>query len=898
MATNAELIMQAMSMLEQGRSDFDTLLPLAEALISQNEFALARRVLERLAEQSIAKPEERLRVVRKRALATYKDPHLNRDLALDQALEILEEAFRLSVIPDCETLGLAGAIHRRKWEVDGAVSHLTQATACYRAGYEAWQAALARVAAGATLSAVERSNADDGYYPAINAAFLLDQLAGFDQQQADELGVASLTADLQRNSARTIREEVLTRLSSRYAEDAVYRKEDYWPLVTLAEAYFGLGRYAEAKRWLAEARKAPGMSEWEYLTTARQLVQLVRIQTGLSLTGTELEQSDAWQALLEFLGEEAAALRTLFQGKVGLALSGGGFRASLYHIGVLAKLAELDLLRHVEVISCVSGGSIIGAHYYLELRRLFDVQAQGRRDGSVTRDDYVALVQQMAADFLAGVQQNPRVQILANPFPNLKMLWSSSYSRTTRLGELYEKLIYSRVEDDKQGEVRWIDECVVNPPEQPRDFVPRRDNWKRRCKIPELILNATSLNSGHNWQFTATWMGESPLQVNPEIDGNARYRRLHYTEAPECLHKVRLGTAVGASSCVPGLFEPIALDGLFPDTMVRLVDGGVYDNQGIAGLLEQECTLLLVSDASGQLHTAADPGGGVLKPLLRTNSALMQRVRGSQYEDIKARKRSSLLRDYVYIHLQQGLDGETLDWIDCKERQAAGTATKDPKTPYGLRKDVQRLVAGIRTDLDSFTDLEAYALMTSGYRTMERSVESLQGIALDRSLPMGWKTPQWAFLQVEAGMTGEDPRLYRQLMQQLSVASGLFMKVWKLHPLLRVIRWTVIAALLLALLVLWWSYPAYQPLQGLFAWIGEKITLNGIMLTVAGLLFSYAATALLGARRGRRALALMNYRDTLRRLVVSLISSPAIALFALLHLKLFDRWFKKLGRVE
>ncbi|MCB1851190.1 MAG: hypothetical protein KDI83_10510, partial [Gammaproteobacteria bacterium] len=74
MATNAELIMQAMSMLEQGRSDFDTLLPLAEALISQNEFALARRVLERLAEQSIAKPEERLRVVRKRALATYKDP--------------------------------------------------------------------------------------------------------------------------------------------------------------------------------------------------------------------------------------------------------------------------------------------------------------------------------------------------------------------------------------------------------------------------------------------------------------------------------------------------------------------------------------------------------------------------------------------------------------------------------------------------------------------------------------------------------------------------------------------------------------------------------------------------------------------------------------------------------
>jgi predicted acylesterase/phospholipase RssA len=52
--------------------------------------------------------------------------------------------------------------------------------------------------------------------------------------------------------------------------------------------------------------------------------------------------------------------------------TGGGFRASLFHIGVLAKLAELDALRHVEVLSCVSGGSIIGAHYYLELRKLLN----------------------------------------------------------------------------------------------------------------------------------------------------------------------------------------------------------------------------------------------------------------------------------------------------------------------------------------------------------------------------------------------------------------------------------------------------------------------------------------------------------------------------------------------
>ena len=37
--------------------------------------------------------------------------------------------------------------------------------------------------------------------------------------------------------------------------------------------------------------------------------------------------------------------------KTGLALSGGGLRASLFHIGVLGRLAELDLLPAVRKAS-------------------------------------------------------------------------------------------------------------------------------------------------------------------------------------------------------------------------------------------------------------------------------------------------------------------------------------------------------------------------------------------------------------------------------------------------------------------------------------------------------------------------------------------------------------------
>ena len=47
--------------------------------------------------------------------------------------------------------------------------------------------------------------------------------------------------------------------------------------------------------------------------------------------------------------------------KIGIALSGGGFRASLFHLGVLRRIAELGWLARVDAISGVSGGSIIAA---------------------------------------------------------------------------------------------------------------------------------------------------------------------------------------------------------------------------------------------------------------------------------------------------------------------------------------------------------------------------------------------------------------------------------------------------------------------------------------------------------------------------------------------------------
>ncbi|WP_369830879.1 patatin-like phospholipase family protein, partial [Mycobacterium sp. 1245852.3] len=47
--------------------------------------------------------------------------------------------------------------------------------------------------------------------------------------------------------------------------------------------------------------------------------------------------------------------------RIGLALSGGGFRATAFGLGCLRALADRDLLRHVRVVSGISGGSLLAA---------------------------------------------------------------------------------------------------------------------------------------------------------------------------------------------------------------------------------------------------------------------------------------------------------------------------------------------------------------------------------------------------------------------------------------------------------------------------------------------------------------------------------------------------------
>src|SRR5260221_8603019 len=72
------------------------------------------------------------------------------------------------------------------------------------------------------------------------------------------------------------------------------------------------------------------------------------------------------RALFPFCAKFPAGADTMNRGnnrKIGLALSGGGSRAIAFHLGCLKALNELGLLDRVNVISTISGGSVIGAYY-------------------------------------------------------------------------------------------------------------------------------------------------------------------------------------------------------------------------------------------------------------------------------------------------------------------------------------------------------------------------------------------------------------------------------------------------------------------------------------------------------------------------------------------------------
>jgi hypothetical protein len=356
----------------------------------------------------------------------------------------------------------------------------------------------------------------------------------------------------------------------------------------------------------------------------------------------------------------------------------------------------------------------LGALYYLELQKDLATKPDGAcpPDGDsprMARESYIEVMRRVHTRLEGALQRDIRTAAMVRSIPRFLS------DRTARTGRLIDKALYTTGD----APPRKMRELAFEPAGE-KNFNPKHHNWRREAKVPILILNATVLNTGHNWQFTATWMGEAPTCIEPAIDASDRLRRLYYErDKVPCAHKdTLLSTAVAASAAVPGLFRPIVLAQLYHDhPFVRLSDGGVHDNQGVFGLMEQDCSIMIISDGSGQLPVRISPPWIFFGVLQRTSDILMDAVRRNAYRILALRRRTRRLRDLRFIHLKKGLPTRDVTWVG--GAKAMSDAVPETGEKPGLHEQAQRALAAIRTDLDRFSPNECHALMYAGYRITE-----------------------------------------------------------------------------------------------------------------------------------------------------------------------------------
>ncbi len=722
----------------------------------------------------------------------YKDTSLSSYFKYDKAINILRSDCELDRTQSCESLGMAGAIYKYKWKFDHQIQNLYMSLSYYEKGYRIWTNA---IAAG--------KDTDYGY-TAINYAFVCEMIVSQFLGRFNSSETISEEIVGRFNTALAVRRLVLTTYITDINADIPIPKtslQQDWQFATLAEAYFGLRMYKQALYFIREYTKRQELI-WRIRSFTQQLYQLAGFQclqkkhddggknTFNQSAVDQQKQNECLAAISdENTGQTYPEDFAEKKGrKKGIALSGGGFRAALFEIGALAALAETGELQDVEVISCVSGGSIIGTYYYLHLKALLE----SKTDAEISNQDYINMVKEIERDFLKAVQCNLRMKIFTNLFDNLRMVFSKTYSRSYRLGTLYQKYFYlplfNKNRTDKKTKL-YMDDLKIYPKGNPK-FNMSLHNWERVNKVPQLILNATCLNTGHNWQFTASWMGEPPAYLSKSFDVKKRLRRMYYGDAPGKYKQFAVGNAVAASSCVPVLFEPLVLKELYPGTDVELVDGGVHDNQGIASILEQECDCIYVCDGSSQLPDDAGTTANELSLFFRVDNVAQERVRETQLLDLKARKYASIIRDLKIMHLKKELTQQPLSWINCDDKPRAimqhQVKEDDDLLDFGLMKNVQKLLSEVRTDLDSFNDAEAWALMYSGYRQTLTEFGKEPG-----DFNNGWN-----FLQVADYCT--KPEKQKPLTKLLEISASVPFKLVKKYKGLQWFLYVLIFAALFA----------------------------------------------------------------------------------------------------
>jgi hypothetical protein len=249
--------------------------------------------------------------------------------------------------------------------------------------------------------------------------------------------------------------------------------------------------------------------------------------------------------------------------------------------------------------------------------------------------------------------------------------------------------------------------------------------------------------------------------------------------------------------------------------------------------------------------------------------------------------RSRLLRSFMFVHLNKDLDADPVDWVNSLDPpdvddDARPAYRRGKLTRYGIAKDIQQRLASVRTDFDSFSDIEAYALMTSGYRQTEytfREDRAVEGMG-SHDQPV-----EWDFLAVEDGMRGVG-RQYQHVKRLLSVSGALAFKVWKLRKSLQALAFTLAASALVLVSWVAWSFRDTVILKA--------VTVGALWMSFVTLALTALGTVLVG----KKLLGVAHVGETMYRATTGLVLGVFGSLPAWIHLHVFDKMFLRDGSIE
>lgn len=235
---------------------------------------------------------------------------------------------------------------------------------------------------------------------------------------------------------------------------------------------------------------------------------------------------------------------------LAVCLSGGGYRAMMFHVGSLWRLHELGILETATRISSVSGGSITAGVLALAWQRLSEGESFA--------------------------------ELVAAPVMRLA---SKTVDRGAILGGVILPGTISQWVADAYDDELFRGATLQDLPDEPR-----------------FVINATNLESGSLWRFSKPYMRDwrvgsinSPtLRLADAVAASSAF--------PPVLSPYVLDVDPSDFDAVePGLGDEFRRD-------ISLTDGGVYDNLGLETAWKS-CRSLLVSDGGGRSADDASPPG-------------------------------------------------------------------------------------------------------------------------------------------------------------------------------------------------------------------------------------------------------------------------------------------------